>query len=84
MTKEIGRLAMREEGNVWIAYWAMPGTIRGAVKLGEIAMDIVQDESRKQAFMDIFKSYIADSLERNLGTRPSLFETQPAPESERS
>ena len=35
---DIGRLAMRVEGELWSAYYAMPNTMEGAVFLGSIAM----------------------------------------------
>ena len=32
---EIGRLAMRHEGNFWNAYFALPDTMEGAIPLGQ-------------------------------------------------
>ncbi len=48
-----GRLAMRVEGNNWVAYYAMPYTMEGAVWLGSIAMGAVQAPERKQAFYSL-------------------------------
>jgi hypothetical protein len=36
--KQVGRLAMRHEGMWWVAYYAMPSTMEGAVELARIAM----------------------------------------------
>jgi hypothetical protein len=82
--QEVGRLAMRVEGNFWGAYWAKPDTMEGAVQLGTIAMDIVKDEKRKQAFLGIMHSYLSEMIEKQTGVKQATFRTKPAPESERS
>ena len=84
MTEErhnVGRLAMRQEGRWWVAYYAMPNTMDDAIEMGRIAMAIVENRERRQAFTDIMKAEIADFLEGKTGQRPDF---QPAPESERS
>ena len=45
--QQVGRLAMRVEGDFWRAYYAMPGTMEGALLLGSIAMGAVQREGPK-------------------------------------
>jgi hypothetical protein len=77
---DVGRLAMRVEGNWWVAYYAMPETMDKAIELGRIQMGIVRDEDRKQAFMEIMKSAINDLL----GDKVDSWDIQPAPEHERS
>ncbi len=42
----IGRLAMREEGSYWLAYYALEGTMRDAVNLGMIALAFVKHHRR--------------------------------------
>lgn len=55
-----GRLAMRHEGTYWVAYWAMPDTMDKAIELGRIAMAFVQDKERKELFMSMMKSCVAE------------------------
>ena len=83
-TSQIGRLALRVEGTWWVAYYALPLTMEGAVELGRIQMALVRhNPDRKQAFMDLMKSYLAELLEAQVGQVPDVL-TQPAPEHERS
>jgi hypothetical protein len=84
--QKIGRLAMRHEGNFWNAYYALPGTMEGAILLGSIAMKFVQDAERKAAFMHLMREAVSDILEEQTGVRPTWPEPegQTAPEHERS
>jgi hypothetical protein len=79
----VGRLALRVEGNWWVAYYAMPLTMADAIELGRVQMGLVQHPERKQAFMDLMKHAIAEFLEARTGQAPD-FLTQLAPEHERS
>lgn len=82
---QIGRLAMREEGDDWVAYYAMPDTMVGALRLGSIRMAIATDEKHKQAFMALMREAVGDIVEEMCGTRP-VWPTppQPAPQHERA
>jgi hypothetical protein len=84
--QQIGRLALRHEGNWWNAYYAMPDTMDGAILLGSIAMRFVEMQERKNAFMTLMREAVSDIIEEKTGTRPTWPEPrgQPAPESERS
>jgi hypothetical protein len=83
--QQVGRLAMRVEGDWWVAYYAMPNTMDGAIELGRIQMLAVQDKDRRQAFMDIMKAFVGDILEEKLGAKVDWPNPpQSAPESERS
>ena len=54
--REIGRLALRHEGNFWNAYYALPGTMEGALFLGSIAMAfVVENTERKELFMAMMR-----------------------------
>ncbi len=81
----IGRLAMREEGSYWVAYYALEGTMRDAVKLGMVPMAfIVRDPARKAAFMDLMKHAVADIIEEKTSVRPVWPDApRPAPDHER-
>lgn len=81
---KIGRLALREEGEWWNAYYALDGTMEEAVHLGSIRMSIVQtNPEHKIVFMGLMREIVADRLEEILGKRPSWEDPKPAPEAER-
>ena len=46
--KQTGRLAMRVEGNLWVAYYAEADTMDSAVFLGSIQMRFVQDKKPRK------------------------------------
>lgn len=82
--KKLGRLAMRREGVMWNAYYALPDTMEGAALIGSIAITFVANNpDRKQAFMDMMASIVADHIEALTGQRPAMIVTD-APEHERS
>lgn len=87
MTKEkaqIGRLAMRVEGDWWVAYYALPETMNDAVELGRIRMGIVAEWSAKEIFMALMRDAVAAMLKETTGETPEWKEPWPAPEHERS
>lgn len=45
------RLAFREEGTMWNCYLAKKETMKDAILLGSINMEIVQNHIFKEAFM---------------------------------
>lgn len=83
-TMQIGRLAMRHEGNFWNAYYAQTDTMKGALQLGSIAIAAVaENEERKAAFLSLMRDFVADLIEEKTGVRPVMPGPQPAPEHER-
>lgn len=82
--QQIGRLALRVEGDNWNAYYAMPGTMDGAVLLGSIRMAIARHPDRKKQFMALMRDAVADLIEKTSGARPEWNEPRRAPERERS
>jgi uncharacterized protein YbcI len=82
--KRSGRLAMREEGSLWVAYYALPNTMEGALFLGSIRMEFVRDLDRKAVFIDLMKEAIGDKLRELTGGAPTWEGMRPAPEHERS
>ncbi len=83
--QQIGRLALRHEGKLWVAYYALENTMDGALFLGSIAMAAVVDHpERKQTFMDLMREFVADIIEGKTGTRPTWGGPRGAPESERA
>jgi hypothetical protein len=82
---QVGRLALREEGNNWVAYYALPDTMKDAIFLGSIRMVVVlANPERKQAFMDLMREVVADTIEETTGIRPQWTGPQTALEHERS
>lgn len=82
--QEIGRLAMRVEGGNWVAYYALSGTMEGALHLGSIRMAIASIPERKQAFMALMRDAVSDIIELQTGVRPSWTGERAAPEHERA
>ena len=67
---QIGRLAMRQEGGNWVAYYAVKETMKDAVFIGSIRMAaIMRNRERKSAFMDMMRDIVADIIEESAGGR---------------
>lgn len=86
MTKVVAfRLAMRVEGNWWVAYMARAGTMDDAKRIGSILMGAVNDNpERKQAFMALMQDVMSDAIKAVTGQVVDWNEPQTAPESERA
>ncbi len=83
--EQIGRLAMRHEGESWNAYYALPDTMREPVFLGSIRMGaVVNNPARKQAFMLMMRDIVSDLIEDATGGRPVWNDPHTAPDHERS
>ena len=82
---QIGRLAMRQEGGSWNAYYALNETMDGAIFLGSIKMGaIIGNKERKTAFMDMMRDIVADIIVVKTGTRPTWGGVISAPEHEKA
>ena len=82
---QVGRLAMRHEGENWNAYYALPDSMEAPVFLGSICMGaITANAQRKQAFMDMMRDIVSDLIEAKTGVRPTWGGPHSAPEHERS
>lgn len=78
---QIGRLAMRVEGDRWVAYYAHPDTMEIATFLGSIRFGAIKhNPQRKQAFMDMMREVVSDLIEISLGKRPEWGDPKPGPE----
>ena len=82
---KIGRLALRQEGSFWNAYYALPDTMKGSILLGSIHLGAIIDRpERKEQFMEMMRQVLGDAIEQGTGTRPEWpTPPQPAPEHER-
>lgn len=81
---QIGRLALREEGDRWVAYYAHPNTMEIGSFLGSIHMGAIRgNPERKKAFMDMMRGIVSDIIEEATGQRPTWGGEKPAPEKDR-
>ena len=83
--QQIGRLAMRHEGQTWNAYYALTDSFDQAVFLGSIRFRAIeQHPQRRELFMNLMRDLVADIIEDETGVRPTWGGVQPAPEHERA
>lgn len=83
--QQIGRLAMRQEGQNWNAYYALPDSMAGALFLGSIHVGAISDNpERKQAFTQMMRGIISDIIEAKTGVRPTWGGPTAAPEHEKA
>jgi hypothetical protein len=80
-----GRLALREDGDFWKAYYAMPGTMDGAILLGMVRLRFARDNPTiKRDFMLLMQKAVTDTLREVTGAELVWPEPpQPAAEHER-
>lgn len=81
--KEMGRVAFREEGDKWNAYYAMPDTMKGSLYLGALNIDLARNPALKHAFMDLMRHVVSVMLEEVVGEKPIWKEPIDAPAHER-
>lgn len=81
--QQIGRLALRAEGDFWNAYYAMPDTMDGALLLGSLHLRLAEIPERKAEFLDLMRSCFADLIELKIGRRPTFQPARAAPDHER-
>jgi hypothetical protein len=81
--QQIGRLALRQEGEWWVGYFARPMIMDGAAELGRIRFAIARDPQNKRMFISLMSKVVADMIEHQTGVRPGMVE-QSAPEHERA
>lgn len=82
---DVGRLAFRAEGEHWNVYYALPGSMDGAIPLCSIRLAAVhRNPDLKAAFMALAQELVGDLIEERLGERPAWNDPRPAPEHERS
>lgn len=83
--RQIGRLAMRHEGDFWNAYYAMPDTMDGALHLGSLHMGIATRPEFKARFMAMMQEAVAVIIREKTGAQVDWPESpHRAPEHERS
>ena len=82
---QVGRLALRHEGEMWNAYYAEPGTMKDAILLGSVSIGLVAGKpERMREFQLFMRDVVGDIIEETTGIRPVWpDEPVPAPEHER-
>ena len=82
---QVGRLAFREEGTNWCAYYALQGTMEGAIPLGSIRIGAVRGSvERRDQFVALMRGVIDDFLRDETGETPVWNELQVAPDHEKA
>jgi len=81
---KVGRIAFRVEGNIWVAYYALPDTMDNALFLGSIAMSAVRDPERKETFMNLIKDTVGEVLKEEVNCEVTWKDPTEAPEHEKS
>jgi hypothetical protein len=80
---EIGRLALRKEGEFWNAYWSSsPHNLDKALLIGCIRLNCMTDKIREN-FMEMMKDAFAVHVENITGETPTWSAPRTAPENER-
>ncbi len=60
---QAGRLAMRREGPMWVAYYAKEGTMVGATVLGSIGIPLVHNsQTLREEFMGLMREALGEFL----------------------
>ena len=83
-TTQLGRLAMRVEGDWRAGYYAETSSMKGAIELARIRMVFVQEDAAKEIFLALMRDAVSDLIRARTGVAPSWDDPQPAPATERS
>jgi hypothetical protein len=78
------RLAMRQEGEFWNAYFAPSDTMHNAILVGSLRLTIAKHPQFKKAFMELMQEAIGAAIQDTIGVEPTWPEPQPAPDHERT
>ena len=85
MKNLVGRVALRVEGDWWVAYYASPDKMDDAIEIARSRMGIVkQNSAYKAAFMGLIQDVISGFIEAKTGVNPDWNDPVPAPEHERA
>jgi len=84
-TVPLGRVALRKEGRLWVAYYALPDTMDDAIFIASIRMSAVANHSeRKRIFIDLVQDYVKDILEETPGVKVEMWGEIEAPTHEKT
>lgn len=82
--KQIGRLAIRAEGDKVTAYYALIDTMDGALWLASVNRSAADIPEVWAAFKDMARAIVGQILFEKTGVRPTWGGEEAAPEHERS
>lgn len=70
---QIGRLAMRHEGDFWCAYYAIPEQWETRVLLGSIRMNLIEHHrGYRDIFLSLMSDAVANIVEEITGIKPQM------------
>jgi hypothetical protein len=79
------RLALRREGDWWVAYLAEAQTMDGAFEIGRVLFGaVITSYARQREFMALMQAIMTDAIHDRFGVRATGFEIRPAPEHEKA
>lgn len=81
---QVGRLAMRQEGGNWVAYFAKNETMKDAIFIGSISLSALTSKERKDEFRNLMRDIVSDIIEDLSGVKPEWGDVTSAPEHEKS
>ena len=82
---EMGRLAFREEGEYWNAYFARQETMDDAILIGSIRMSVaLRHRDIKKQFMNLMLATFDEVCQEVVGRKPEWRDPVTAPEHERT
>ena len=84
---QLARLALRQEGDLWVGYLAPPDTMEKALTLGSVSISLVEGKPELQKqFKDLMKAVFDEAIKEALGVTPdwSQSEETPAPAHEKA
>ena len=78
--QEVGRIALRVEGDWWNGYWVPEqNSMAGAVHLASVTLNAAYDPKVKQAFIDLMKSIFSSATKEAFGLEASFDPPKTAP-----
>ena len=81
---KVGRVAFREEGQWWVAYYAKTENMEDAFVLGTLHMGLAERPSVKAKFIGTMREAVSDIIREATGVTPAWENPVTAPEHERT
>lgn len=78
-----GRLAFREEGELWVCHFAPVEGLDESIFLGSILMRFADDNAVRRQFVDLMTDCLSRVIKETFGEKPTWSDPEPAPEHER-
>ena len=83
-SKDIGRLAFRTEGEFVNAYYALRGSMEGALLLFSVNRSAAAHPIVRERILDLGRAIVGQLLHEATGQRVEFLEPIPAPEHEKA